>query len=64
MAFDDRAGRSGNRRTLGALWGLYGIVRLVLAAAMIVNWPIATVMFGALLSRVGNAFLWFSPRPS
>jgi len=25
---------------------------------MVVNWGVATVMFGALLSRVGNSSLW------
>ena len=60
MAFDDGAARTGNSRSLGALWALYGLLRILAAAAMIVNWPIATVMFGALLSRVGNAFLWMS----
>jgi hypothetical protein len=47
-----------NWRTLGALWILYGVVRLSVAAAMVVYWGVATVMFGALLSRVGNPFFW------
>jgi hypothetical protein len=47
-----------NLRTLGTLWLLYGLIRLAVAAAMVVNWGVATVMFGALLSRVGNSSFW------
>jgi hypothetical protein len=45
-------------RTLGALWILYGFLRLAVAAAMVVWYGVATVMFGALLSRVGNPYFW------
>lgn len=62
MAIQSEAARPAraNFRALGTLWILYGLLRLVVAAAMVVNWGIATVMFGALLSRVGNAFFWMN----
>ena len=43
---------SGTRRGLGDCWIVYGLIRLVVAAAMFVWSGIATVMFGALLNRV------------
>lgn len=45
-----RAGR------LGVLWAIYGVARLVIALLMILYSGTATVMFGALLSRVPNPF--------
>ena len=45
---NDRAG------LLGTLWAVYGIVRLVIALVLIFFNGIATVMFGALLTRVPN----------
>jgi hypothetical protein len=48
------------RNPLGVLWILYGIVRLVAAVVFVMCSGVATVMFGALLSRVGNAYSWMS----
>ena len=46
--------RSGH---LGILWGAYGVVRLVIALRSVLLYSgTATVMFGALLSRVPNPF--------
>jgi uncharacterized membrane protein len=47
-----------NRGTLGVLWIIYGIIRLVVAILLVLDSGIATVMFGALLVRVANAFLF------
>jgi hypothetical protein len=47
-----------NTGMLGALWVLYGIVRLVVGAILIVESAVATVMFGALLMRVANPFFF------
>lgn len=47
---NDRAG------LLGILWAIYGIVRLVIALVLIFFNGTATVMFGALLTRVPNPF--------
>jgi uncharacterized metal-binding protein len=41
---------------LGYLWVAYGIVRFTAAALLIVYSATATLMFGALLSRVPDAF--------
>jgi hypothetical protein len=41
-----------NLTTLGALWIIYGILRLVAAILLLVYTGTATVMFGALLTRV------------
>ena len=51
---------SPNPRTLGTLWILYGLVRLVVAAVMVINWGVATVMFGALLNRVRDDIFWMN----
>jgi hypothetical protein len=48
------------RSTLGLLWILYGIVRLVAALLLVMESAVATLMFGALLSRVGNPYFWMS----
>jgi hypothetical protein len=42
----------GNWGTLGGLWLVYGIIRFVVVAVMVVYSGTATVMFGTLLSRV------------
>lgn len=53
------AGKSdANWSTLGGLWTVYGIIRLAAAIVLVLDNGVATVMFGALLSRVGNPFLW------
>jgi uncharacterized membrane protein len=45
-----------NWKTLGALWIVYGIIRLAAALLLVVYSGVATVMFGALLVRVPDAF--------
>ncbi|HLK05569.1 MAG TPA: hypothetical protein VKT53_14100 [Candidatus Acidoferrum sp.] len=47
---------NGNRRALGACWFLYGIFRIVVGICLIVLSGTATVMFGALLSRVPDPY--------
>lgn len=47
---------NGNRRILGVGWLLYGIFRVVVGICLIVFSGTATVMFGALLSRVPDPF--------
>lgn len=43
-------------RTLGLLWLIYGIFRIIAAVWMLSFTPVATVMFGALLNRVPNPY--------
>jgi hypothetical protein len=50
----------GNWRTLGALWIVYGIIRLVAAILLVLYNGTATVMFGALLTRVPDPFTLMS----
>jgi hypothetical protein len=54
MTSDDPAAHSlsGHLRTLGGCWVVYGVIRLVVAALLVFYSGTATVMFGALLSRV------------
>jgi hypothetical protein len=47
---------STKRSRLGYFWLAYGVVRLIGAAVLIVYSSTAALMFGALLSRVPNAF--------
>jgi hypothetical protein len=58
MSSNEIGGRSGSGRfpTLGAIWIVYGIVRLVSAAGLFVYSATATLMFGALLNRVADPF--------
>ena len=58
MTSDDRAAQSlgGQLGTLGGCWIVYGVIRLVLAAMLGLYSGTATVMFGALLSRVPDPF--------
>jgi len=58
MALDDSAAGNlnGQRRTVGVCWIVYGIFRLILGICLIVYSGTATVMFGALLGRVPDAF--------
>ena len=51
---------SGHLRTLGGRWIVYGVIRLVLAALLVLYSGTATVMFGALLSRVPDPFTLMS----
>jgi hypothetical protein len=41
---------------LGTLWAIYGASRVVIALVLVVFSATATLMFGALLSRVPNPF--------
>ncbi len=50
----------GNRRILGVCWIAYGIFRLVMAIGLVLFSGTATLMFGALLSRVANPFALMS----
>jgi hypothetical protein len=45
-----------NSSTLGALWIVYGILRLVAVILLVLFTGTATVMFGALLSRVADPY--------
>ena len=57
MANDTSAVTSSGRfGTLGILWAIYGITRLIIALVSTFFSGTATVMFGALLSRVPNPF--------
>ncbi len=58
MALDDSAAGnlSGHRQTLGVCWIVYGIFRLIMGLCLFVYSRTATVMFGALLGRVPDAF--------
>src|ERR1700749_1244269 len=51
---------SGSLRTLGILWIVYGIVRLIAALVLVLCNATATLMFGALLTRVPNPFALMS----
>ena len=53
MANNTSDGRPG---WLGALWAIYGVSRLIIALVLALFSGTATLMFGALLSRVPNAF--------
>ena len=46
----------GDRRTLGACWIVYGIFRLIVGICLVLFNRTATVMFGALLTRVPNPY--------
>ena len=54
MSPDDAVGgsASGTLRTLGSLWIVYGIIRLIMAVCLFIFSGTATLMFGALLNRV------------
>ena len=42
--------------TLGVLWIVYGVIRLTMAACLLIYASTATLMFGALLNRVADPF--------
>jgi hypothetical protein len=46
----------GNASTLGALWIVYAILRLVAVILLVLYTGTATVMFGALLTRVPDPY--------
>jgi hypothetical protein len=48
---------SAHFRSLGGLWLVYGLLRILAAVALIVCSATTTVMFGALLNRVANPFM-------
>lgn len=50
----------GNWSTLGSLWIVYGIIRLVAVILLVLYSGTVTLMFGALLSRVPDAFTLMS----
>ncbi len=58
MSLDESpAGKlSGDRRTLGVLWLMYGVFRLVMGICLFLFSGTATVMFGAILTRVPDPF--------
>jgi len=45
-------------KTLGICWIAYGIFRLCMVIAAALLAPTATLMFGALLTRVADPFTW------
>jgi uncharacterized membrane protein len=49
-----------SRRLLAILWIIYGIIRLAMSFVLFVFTPTATVMFGALLTRVADPFTLMS----
>ena len=55
---DNTSNFTSNNRAgfLGILWAVYGVARLMIALVLILFSGTATVMFGALLSRVPNPF--------
>jgi hypothetical protein len=46
----------GRFRTLGSFWTVYGVIRLILVLSLLIYDKTATLMFGALLSRVPDPF--------
>jgi hypothetical protein len=47
-------------RTLGILWGIYGLIMIAAAAWIMVYNGTLTVMWGAIISRVANPFAWMN----
>jgi hypothetical protein len=43
-------------RTLGSFWTVYGVIRLIIVLCLLIYGRTATLMFGALLSRVPDPF--------
>src|SRR6476646_3989773 len=62
MSLDESAAGnlSGPRRILAVCWLVYGLLRLIMAFCLVLFSPTATVMFGALLSRVAEPFALMS----
>src|SRR5579864_6911057 len=58
MALDEKfaSGATDTLRSLGGLWIVYGIIRLIMAAFLLIFSGTATLMFGALLNRVPDPF--------
>jgi hypothetical protein len=47
---------NGRFRTLGIFWTVYGVIRLIMVLCLVTYDRTATLMFGALLSRVPDPF--------
>jgi hypothetical protein len=47
---------TGHFRTLGIFWTAYGVLRLIMVLCLLIYGRTATLMFGALLSRVPDPF--------
>src|ERR1700688_1107238 len=47
---------NGYFRTLGSFWAVYGVFRMVMVLCLLIYGRTATLMFGALLSRVPDPF--------
>jgi hypothetical protein len=47
---------TGYFRTLGSLWIVYGVIRVIMLLCLLIYSRTATLMFGALLSRVPDPF--------
>jgi len=58
MSLDESAAGNlnGNWRNLGTIWLIYGIYRLIVGICLALFSGTATLMFGALLSRVADPF--------
>jgi hypothetical protein len=58
MSLDESAAGNlnGNWRNLGTMWLVYGIYRVIVGICLVLFSGTATVMFGALLSRVPDPF--------
>ncbi len=58
MPIDEAVGGNldGQRRIMGVCWLVYGIFRLIMGICLLLFSGTATVMFGALLTRVPNPF--------
>ncbi len=58
MSSDDSSVQSPNgcSRTLGGFWLVYGMIRLIMVLCLAIYGRTATLMFGALLSRVPDPF--------
>jgi len=50
----------GNHRTLGILWLVFGVIRVVGAVWMVLYSGTLTVMWGALLNRVPDPLSWMA----
>jgi len=47
---------TGYFRTLGSLWIVYGVIRVIMLLCLLIYGRTATLMFGALLNRVPDPF--------
>jgi hypothetical protein len=51
---------SRSHRTLGMLWLIFGVLRILGATWMVLDWGALTVMWGALLNRVPEPLIWMT----